>query len=60
MLLSSLCVCFLGHDLRKPDRVVASKIEKKKRPIDAEESQKKKGGGGVKLDKRRPNSHSER
>lgn len=30
--------------MRKPDRVVASKIQKKKRPIDAEESQKKKGG----------------
>lgn len=47
-----------SHDLRKPDRVGASKIEKKKRPIDAEESQKKKRG--VKLDKRRPNSHSVR
>lgn len=44
MLLSSLCVCFLGHDLRKPDRVVASKIEKKRDPLMQRRVKKKKGG----------------
>lgn len=56
MLLSSLCVCFLGHDLRKPDRVVASKIEKKRDPLMRRVKKKR----GVMLDKRRPNSHSAR